>query len=74
MGTTNRERILNYIWSVSPEPATNSQIQHGTGIRSHQQVYLLTLELLAARRIKGEQRSDGWMDGSAGPTKRLPAS
>ena len=46
MGRTNKERILNYLWSISPKMATNSQIRGGTGIKSHQQVYLLTQELV----------------------------
>jgi hypothetical protein len=64
MSTTYRERILDYLWSVSPNQTTNSQIQQGTGIRSHQQVYLLTQELLNAGRIKGEQRPGGWVFGA----------
>ena len=39
MNRTYKERILDHLWSIAPEVAT-------TGIRSHQQVYLLTQELL----------------------------
>jgi hypothetical protein len=46
MSKTHRERILDYLWSISPDWATNSQIKEATGIRSHQQVYLLTRELM----------------------------
>ena len=44
MGRTNKERVLDYLWSISPEYATNSQIRDATGIKPHQQVYLLTQE------------------------------
>ncbi len=46
MNRTYKERILDHLWSIAPEVATNSQIRATTGIRSHQQVYLLTQELL----------------------------
>ena len=48
MDKTNKERILDYLWSISPEMATNSQIREGAGISSHQQVYLLTRDLMYA--------------------------
>ena len=34
MERTNRERVLDYLWSISPDYATNSQIRDATGIRS----------------------------------------
>jgi len=61
MGITNKERILDYLWSISPKLATNSQIREGTGIRSHQQVYLLTRDLMYAGLIRGEQRGREWV-------------
>jgi hypothetical protein len=61
MGRTNKERVLDYLWSISPDCATNSQIRDATGIKSHQQVYLLTRELLGAGRIRGEQRGGKWV-------------
>jgi len=56
MGRTNRERVLDYLWSISPDYATNSQIHEATGIKSHQQVYLLTRELSGAGWIQGQRR------------------
>jgi hypothetical protein len=50
---TNRERILDYLWSIAPDWATNSQIREATGIGSHQQVYLFTQELMHSGRIRG---------------------
>ena len=57
---TNRERVLDYPWSISPDWVTNSQIREGTGIKSHQQVYLLTQELMRSHSILGEQRGREW--------------
>jgi len=31
MNRTNKERILDYLWSVSPDCATNGQIREKTG-------------------------------------------
>ncbi len=36
MSRTCRERILDYLWSISPDYATNGQIREATGIGSHQ--------------------------------------
>jgi hypothetical protein len=60
VGRTHREQILDYLWSISPVYATNSQIREATGIGSHQQVYLLTQELMYSRLIRGEQRGREW--------------
>jgi hypothetical protein len=61
MGKTNKERVLDYLWAISPDWATNSQIREATDIRSHQLVYLLTRELMGARLIRGEQRGREWI-------------
>jgi hypothetical protein len=61
MGRTNKERILDYLWSISPDCATNGQIREKTGVSSHQQVYMLTRELMGARLIRGEQRGREWV-------------
>ena len=61
MSRTNRERVLDYLWSISPDRATNSQIREETGIKSHQQVYLLTQELMHSHLIQGEQRGREWV-------------
>jgi hypothetical protein len=60
MSRTHRERVLDFLWSISPDYATNGQIREATGIRSHQQVYLLTQELMHSRLIRGEQRGREW--------------
>ena len=61
MGRANRERVLDYLWSISPDYATNSQIRDATGIKSHQQVYLLTQESMRSHLIQGEQHGREWV-------------
>jgi len=61
MGSTNKERVLEYVWAASPGGATNGEIQRETGITSHQQVYLLTRELMGPGWIQGEQRGREWV-------------
>jgi hypothetical protein len=67
VGSTNKERVLEYIWAASPMGATNGEIQRGTGISSHQQVYLLTRELAGGGWIRGARRGREhvfWVDES----------
>ncbi len=61
MERTYKERILDYLWAVAPGYATNGQIREGTGIRSHQQVYMLTQELMHSHLIRGERRGREWL-------------
>lgn len=61
MSRTHRERILDYLWAIAPDHATNSQIREATGIGSHQQVFLLTRELMYSHLIRGEQRGREWV-------------
>jgi hypothetical protein len=67
MAKTNKDRVLEYIWSMRPQKITNAQIRAGTGVEPHQQVYMITRELRLKRVIKARQ--DGrewffWMDAS----------
>ena len=61
MASTNKERVLESIWAASPRGATNSDIRQGTGITSHQQVYMLTRDLMGPGWIQGEQRGREWV-------------
>ena len=54
---TNIERVLDYLWSVGPQGATNAQIRDATGVEPHQQVYMITQEL--KRKGKIDSRRDG---------------
>jgi hypothetical protein len=59
--TTNRERVLDYLWSVGADGASNGDIVRATDIQPHQQVYILTQQLMRVGRIKGERRPGGWV-------------
>jgi hypothetical protein len=61
MSKTQEELILDWLWSVSPEGATNSQIRQGTGIKSHQQVYMLTRQLMGAGYVRGQRCGQEWV-------------
>lgn len=58
---TYAERMLDYLWSISPDGATNREIADRLGIASHQTVYMLTQELLRKRLIQGQQRGREWV-------------
>lgn len=57
---TQVEQILNYLWSIAPDGATNSQIARALDIGSHQGVYMTTQNLMRRRRIRGEQVGKTW--------------
>lgn len=57
---TNKQRVLDYLRSISPEAATNSRIREATGIEPHQQVYQLTQKLILEGLIRGEHRGHEW--------------
>lgn len=61
MSKTNKEQILDYLWSITPNGAGNSEIRQAIGITSHQQVYLLTRELHVQRLIRGRQEGRQWL-------------
>ena len=58
---TYAERILDYVWSVAPEGATNGELARQLGIRSQQTVYMLTQELMRAGRIRGQRSGAIWV-------------
>ncbi len=57
---TNKDKILNYLRYVAPDRVTNADLRQQTGIRSHQQVYMLTQELMRERQISGVQHGKEW--------------
>ena len=50
---TNTERVLDYLWSVGSAGATNAQIREATGIEPHQQVFMITRDLMYRGKIRG---------------------
>ncbi len=61
MNKTNKEKVLDYLWSIAPKAAGNGDIRQATGITSHQQVYLLTQELRGQGLIHGRQDGRQWL-------------
>ncbi len=60
MSRIHKERILDYLWSISPNRATNNQIQDATGIKSRQQVYMFTQRFLDIGWIQGQKQGGEW--------------
>ncbi len=56
-----KERILDYLWSVAPDGATNGQIARRLGISSQQTVYLTTKELATRRLIRAAKEDATWV-------------
>lgn len=57
---TNRDRVFEYLQSISLQGATNRQIREATGISPHPQVYQLTQDLMRRGRIQGGQHGHAW--------------
>lgn len=58
---TNVERVLDYLWSVSPNGATNAEIRVATGIQPHQQIYMITSELVRKGKIRRRNTGREWV-------------
>lgn len=77
---TNKEKILAYLRYIAPNRVTNGELRAQTGISSHQQVYMLTLELVRLRQIESEQVGSRWYFwatdplAETGPTFADPAA
>ena len=56
----HEDQVLDYLRSISPNEATNSEILAHTGIRPHQQVFQLTQKLYKSGRIKGSRGDGEW--------------
>jgi len=82
---TNVERVLDFLWSVGPQGATNAQIRDATGVEPHQQVYMITQELKRKGRINSRRDGREWLfflsetagdllqsPGQAAPSATLP--
>lgn len=58
---SNKDKILTYLRYIAPDRATNSDLRRQIGIQSHQQVYMLTQELMRERHIHGVQAGKEWI-------------
>jgi hypothetical protein len=57
---SNEERVVNFLQSIAPSDASNSEIAARTGIKPHQQVFQITRKLMQTGRIKGVQSGREW--------------
>ena len=55
---TNEDRVFEYLRSISPHDATNSEIAAHTGVQPHAQVFQLTQRLYKTGKIKGSKDGD----------------
>ena len=58
---TQAERVLDYLWSIAPNGATNGELARSLGIRSQQTVYMLTQQLLHQGQIRGGLSGTIWV-------------
>jgi hypothetical protein len=66
--------ICDYLGAIAPEGATNTELAHALGIRSHQTVYMTTQGLVRQRKIRGEQEGVVWrFYAPETPAERLTA-
>jgi hypothetical protein len=57
---TNRGKVFQYLKSIAPEEATNAQIRETTKVEPHQQVFMITQELMNKRMIRGRRIGKEW--------------
>lgn len=65
---SNRDAVLDLLRSVAPQDLTNQEIGARTGVRPHQQVFMITRDLMQAGLIKGLQSGHEcrfWFDPAA---------
>jgi hypothetical protein len=53
---TQAQQVLDYLWAVAPEGATNAQLAEALDISSQQTVYMLTRELAARGWVRDERQ------------------
>ena len=58
---THAENILNYLWSIAPDGATNGELARELGIASQQTVYMTTQDLQRRGLLRAEQRGRTWV-------------
>jgi hypothetical protein len=57
---TQMQRVLDYLWTVAPNGASNAEIARGTDITSHQAVYMATQDLLEQALVRGVRLNRTW--------------
>jgi hypothetical protein len=76
---TQMPRVLDYLWTVAANGATNAEIAGGTGITSHQAVYMATQSLLRQGLTRSERPGRTWTfyaveEYAVGPGRALSAT
>jgi hypothetical protein len=57
---TNSDLILDFLKSIAPADASNAEISGRTGVRPHQQVFMITRTLLDRGEIRAERVGREW--------------
>lgn len=65
---SNTDRVLGYLASIAPRPATNADIVARTDIRPHQQVFQITKYLADKGKIASRQYGTVWEFWFVGPS------
>jgi len=71
---TNEDRVLSFLGSIAPADATNAEIVSRTGIKPHQQVFMITRDLMRRALIKGVQSGKEWRFSVRGSRQRVRVS
>jgi hypothetical protein len=76
---TRMQRVLDYLWTVAPNGATNAEIATGTGITPYQAAYMATQSLLRQGLVRSERLGRTWTfyaveEYVAGPGRALSAT
>lgn len=56
---SDERRVYDYLQRIAPQWASNADILQATGISSHQQVFMITRDLMGRKRIQGAQGRRG---------------
>jgi hypothetical protein len=57
---TNTDRVRDFLRSITPADASNAEISARTGVRPHQQVFMITRSLFGRGEINGAQAGHEW--------------
>jgi hypothetical protein len=71
---TNKDRVLGFLWSIAPTDASNVDIGARTGIRSHQQIFGITRNLMHAGEIRGFRAGRDWRFYCGPARSRIPTT
>jgi hypothetical protein len=67
------ESVLDYLWSIAPDGATNGEIARRLAISSHQVAFMVTRDLFRRGLIRAERTGRTWMFYALEKQPILPA-